>query len=301
MRPDHYKRRSKNYKKDGYSRDYERKRKNSGKRFKDGFKAILRMVRKFLKRNPEYESMLCALMAWLMMKRYSCSIRGMVEECDARPGLCKKLGLDHVPSKSWLHKHMGMIPIGLLDSLLTLTAGSDAYGTLSVDSTQYTYNRYVLAEDAKRGEYYKKATIKHHALISPNGRIVSSAVTYGNAGDSPMLEHPCIKTPRGDGHLLGDSAYCSKDNCELAIDLGRTPCMPAKENCLGNGNSPWARMIRWQGEHPGSFYRTYRKRNTIESCFSAIKDRFNFRVRSVTLEMQKRELAIMSICRNLFV
>ena len=77
--------------------------------------------------------------------------------------------------------------------------------------------------------------------------------------------------------------------------------MPAKENYLGNGNSPWAKMIRWQREHPGSFYRTYRKRNTVESCFSAIKNRFNFRVRSVTLEMQKRELAIMSICRNLLV
>ena len=61
---------------------------------------------------------------------------------------------------------------------------------------------------------------------------------------------------------------------------------------LGNGNSPWAKMIRWQREHPGIFCRTYRKRNTIERCFSAIKDRFNFRVRSVTLEMQKRELAI---------
>ena len=301
MRPDQYKRGSKNYKKDGYSKDYERKRKNSGKRFKDGFKAILRMMRKFLKGNPEYEFMLCALMAWLMMKRYSCSIRGMVEECDARPGLCKKLGLDHVPSKSCLHKHMGKIPLGLFDSLLTLTAGSDAYGTLSVDSTQYTYNWYVLAEDAKRGEYYKKATIKHHALISPNGKIVSSAVIDGNVGDSPMLEQLCIKTPRGGGHLLGDSAYCSKDNCELAVDLGRIPCMPPKENYLGRGNSPWAKMIQWQREHPGSFYRTYRKRSTIERCFAAIKDRFNFCVRSVTLEMQNRELDIMPICRNLLV
>ena len=100
MRPDHYKRRSKNYKRDGYSRDYERKRKNSGKRFKDGFKAILKLVWKFLKGNPEYESMLCALVAWPMVKRYPCPIRGMVEECDARPGLCKRLGLNHVPSKS---------------------------------------------------------------------------------------------------------------------------------------------------------------------------------------------------------
>ena len=38
-----------------------------------------------------------------------------------------------------------------------------------------------------------------------------------------------------------------------------------------------------------------------ESCFSAFKDRFNFRIRAVTLEMQKRELAVMPICRNLFL
>ena len=146
MRPDHYKRRSKNYKKDGYSRDYERKRKNSGKQFKDRFKTILKMVRKFLKTNLEYKSMLCALMAWLMMKRYSCFVREMVEECDAKPGLCKKLGLD-ASRPSHGCTSMSKISTGLLDSLLTFATGSGAYRTLSVDSTQYTYNRYVLVED----------------------------------------------------------------------------------------------------------------------------------------------------------
>ena len=77
--------------------------------------------------------------------------------------------------------------------------------------------------------------------------------------------------------------------------------MPSKENYLGHGNSPWVKMIRWQKGHPGRFYKTDRKRNTIESCFSPIKDRFNFRIRSVTLGMQKRELTVMSICRNLFL
>ena len=53
-------------------------------------------------------------------------------------------------------------------------------------------------------------------------------------------------------------------------------------------------------DHSGEFYRTYGRRNTIESCFSTVKDRFNSRIRYVTLEMQRREIAIMSICRNLF-
>ncbi len=45
--------------------------------------------------------MLCVLMTRVVMKKYSCSIGGMLEECEARPGLCRKLGMDHVPSKSW--------------------------------------------------------------------------------------------------------------------------------------------------------------------------------------------------------
>lgn len=53
------------------------------------------------------------------------------------------------------------MPVSLLYSLLRFTAGSEAYGTLSVDSTQYTFNRYVLVEDVKRGQFYRKAIVKH--------------------------------------------------------------------------------------------------------------------------------------------
>ena len=67
----------------------------------------------------------------------------MLKECEARPGLSRKLGMDHVPSKSWLHTWMKRIPIDLLDSLLRFAAGGDARRTLSVDYTQYTFNRYV--------------------------------------------------------------------------------------------------------------------------------------------------------------
>ncbi len=37
----------------------------------------------------------------MIRTKYSCSIRGMVGECEARPDLCRKLGMDHIPSKSW--------------------------------------------------------------------------------------------------------------------------------------------------------------------------------------------------------
>ena len=57
------------------------------------------------------------------------------------------------------------IPVSLLDSLLRLTASDDARRTLSVDSTRYTFNRYVEVEDIRRGRFYLKTTVKHHARI----------------------------------------------------------------------------------------------------------------------------------------
>ena len=52
-------------------------------------------------------------------------------------------------------------------------------------------------------------------------------------------------------------------------------------------------------EHPGRFYGAYKARTTVEATFSAIKGRFVYCVRSVTIHMQERELAIVSMCRNI--
>ena len=302
MKPDHRKRRRTEPKPLGYWKDYERERKIGGKQFKIGFRQVLKAVDEFLETHQCYGSQIrCALINWITMKIYSLSIRGLVEEYGRKPSIRRDTNLMHAPSKSWIHKWLGRMPVDLLDSLLTLTAGSDAFGTLSVDSTQHQYNRYVLVEDAGRGKYYKKDTIKHHVLIGENGNVVASFVTSGNTHDSPILRVLCLKVPYGKGYLLGDKAYCSVKNCKMAARLGRRPCMPPKKNYNGHGYSPWAKMIRWRAKHPGTFYKVYGRRNTVESCFSVIKDRFNFRIRSVTLEMQKRELAVMSICRNLFL
>ena len=168
----------------------------------------------------------------------------MAEECEARPGLCRKLDMDHVPSKLWLYKWMKRIPLDLLDSLL-LTTGSGSCQTLSVDSTQYAFNRYVEVEDVRRGRHHGKNTVKQHALITEDLRIVAVIVTDGNAGDSPALAELCAKAPRGSGHMLGDSAYCSRENCLLAAGLGREPCFLPKKGFVPHGMDGWGRC--WLG------------------------------------------------------
>ena len=114
-------------------------------------------------------------------------------------------------------------PAGLAAAHRRKRLPPDAVGQL-----QYTFNRYVEAEDIRRGGYCKKDTIKQHALITEDLRIVAVIVTDGNAGDSPAPAELCAKAPRGSGHMLGDSAYCSRENCRLRLS-GQGALLPAQE------------------------------------------------------------------------
>ena len=80
MKQHHAERRGQKERPESYCRDYERRRRNGGKRFKERFKAILRRMAKLPDDNPQHRAMLCAMMTRVMtmMKRYSYPIRGAV-------------------------------------------------------------------------------------------------------------------------------------------------------------------------------------------------------------------------------
>ena len=181
-----------------------------------------------------------------------------------------------------------------------------AYGTFSVDSSHHRFNRYTLVEYTKKSkgqedtiteERWVADTCKHHALISPDGMVLASIVTDRDTADSTVFAKLCAKLPKGSGIALGDSAYCSSDNCDVAVATGRDPFFEPKKNYTGKGTNTWAKMVRFWKEHPGRFYKVYKARTTVEAAFSAIK--CHYCVRSVTPHMQERELAIVSICRNI--
>ena len=140
---------------------------------------------------------------------------------------------------------------------------------------------------APSGKMWVNDTCKHHALTSPNGKVLASVMTDGDASDAVVFAELCYKIPKGSGNALGDRVYCSEDNCTLAVQAGREPYFEPKKSYRGNGMSAWAKMVRLWKEHPGRFYKVYLTRSSIKSCFSAIKGRFAYCVRSVTLEMQK--------------
>ena len=78
--------------------------------------------------------------------------------------------------------------------------------TLSLSAYRYTFNRYVKVEDVHRGRHHRKDTVRQHALIIGDLRIVAVVVPDGNAGDSPALAEPCARgAPRLRGHVGGGS------------------------------------------------------------------------------------------------
>ena len=139
---------------------------------------------------------------------------------------------------------------------------------------------------------------RRHELASPNGRVLALVVADGAAPGAVVFAELCSGMPEGSCSALGGRAYCSEENCALAVQVGRDPYFEPKKSYRGNGVSARAKMVRLWKEHPGRFYKVYGARSTIGACFPAIKGRFAYCVRSVTPEMQKRELAVVSICRN---
>lgn len=103
--------------------------------------------------------------------------------------------------------------------------------------------------------------------------------------------HPWPWIPSGGWHLLfwGQLLFYQV--------LGKGPVFWAQIQLSGQGMNLWAEMVRWYREHPGEFYKVYGRRNPIERRFGTIGGRFAYCIRSVTFEMQRRKLAMMSICR----
>ena len=230
MKPDSKKRRKKPRRQDGYFGDWERVLK--AKKLKREFKKIRAWIDRYLKDRPEYRHLKSVMMLWIMMKRYGLSIRGMIDELHFGRGALKIACLKQARSKSWLHKWMRRLPMEMLDDLILFTAGDEACGSFSVDSTRHRFNRYRLVEhpgderranqrrrthmtEAERkatrgktagappGKRWVSDTCKHHVLTSPNGRVLASVVTDGDASDSVVLAELCSGIPKGSGNTMG--------------------------------------------------------------------------------------------------
>ena len=287
---------------------YEQAKRLEGRKKRDLFRALRRMVKRALAGlGTESRKILTAIQCMLLKTSYQMSYRSLAAHLANNNSDRKTCGLKYCPSKSALHamsaclaEATGQNP-DFLEQIVRITAGSDAYGDQVGDSTGMAMSRYVGWHNTKYGDGSRRDFVKLHILAAPGGKITVFAVTSGTAHDSPAFAGMCKHLPYGHGFIALDAAYDSEANCQRIVDLGRVPVIRPRGNSVPRGSGPRANMIRWHRGDNASFMVAYGKRNYAESVFASMKERFGGMVRAKKPAAQKIELFAQVMCYNMTV
>ncbi len=177
----------------------------------------------------------------------------------------------------------------------------------AIDSTGFTSTQLVgLWQQQKYGA--KRARTEHdwvkvHAVCGVKTNVVTAIeVTERNTQDSPYFVPLITKTTEQFNVLrvMGDKAYSSYANLELAVSKGAEPFIPFKSFATGTSPSQtWNKLFAQFILHREDFLRAYHKRSNAESTFSAIKRVFGDSVRSRTRIAQVNEVLLKVLAHNI--
>lgn len=163
---------------------------------------------------------------------------------------------------------------------------------------QYAEEKYDLRREHK--------WIKAHACVGVKTNIIT-AVEIGeeNSADSPQFA-PLVKETAKNFNieeLSADKAYSSRENHEVAKEVGATAYIPFKSNATGNskGSMIWKKAYLYFQLHADEFYEHYHKRSNVESTFGAIKKKFGDTLKAKSETGQKNELLCKIIAYNITV
>jgi transposase len=203
----------------------------------------------------------------------------------------------------------------ILYRLLSLSAlplaGLEDGGAIAPDSTGVQTTSFGGWREEKHGEKREKRWLKVHAMVGTKTHVIIRAfVGEANSGDSPQFG-PLLRGSLADGFhpavVVADKGYLSKNNYQLATELGIEAYIPFKSNTLnrsrGNGSSPsaWRKAFYLFQASRDEFERNYHRRSNVESVFSALKRKFGENIRSRKPVAQVNEILCKLIAYNLTV
>lgn len=133
--------------------------------------------------------------------------------------------------------------------------------------------------------------------------IVSFDITKGTRGDAPILKKLIKGMPKGIGDFCADSAYLSRDICNMVATLKKIPYIKPKKNTIRNskGSASWKKMVSLFQDNQDEFDKHYHKRSLVESVFAVLKGIFGNNLSSKNKLVQRKELALRVICYNIRV
>ncbi len=183
----------------------------------------------------------------------------------------------------------------------------EANETYAIDSTGISLKQYEERwSHAKRSYSRHRKYKKLHCICAcKTNIIVSCLVTKGTANDSPHYRELLNDAARNFKieDITADRAYLSKDNLNLAEELGINPFIPFKINNqnFGKGCPSWSKLYNFFHKHPEEFAKRYHKRSNVESVMFMIKNKFGGFCRFKKDVSQINEILCMMLCHNLTI
>ncbi|MBU1196918.1 transposase [Candidatus Micrarchaeota archaeon] len=145
----------------------------------------------------------------------------------------------------------------------------------------------------------------HIAVGVKSGIVTAIKVTDGKASDSPQF--PALVQETAEGFsvetVCADKGYSSRNNLQVAWDLGIAPFIDFKSSTTGKklGSIAWRKMFHYYQYNREQFMAVYHQRSNVESAFSSLKRKFNGKLFSKTEAAQVNEALAKILCHNIVV
>jgi transposase len=135
--------------------------------------------------------------------------------------------------------------------------------------------------------------------------IQSMEVTDANLHDSLKFKSLIESLPLNDIETVAaDSAYLSRQNCDVAEAYGAKPYIKIKKNITlirSAGSKAWSDMILCYRRNPERWMKIYHARSSAECAFSAVKRKFGHKLSSLRRDHQRKELMTKIVTYNLSI
>lgn len=219
--------------------------------------------------------------------------------------------VEHLPTRSTLANYLNdtrLTPI--LEKLIgrSSTPLRNTETHFAVDSTPFRLHQFSMTTDKKTGKKVERRTwIRLHIICSVTTGIITAARATSRFVAEQRVFEPLLRDTaalrfniKG---VAGDKNYLSRHNVKLVSDMGATPYLTFKKNSRKKeGDSEaWVESFDRFKSDSAVDQQYFRKRNMVESTFSAIKRRTGWYVESKSEVAQYNEALCKALSRNLIV
>lgn len=249
---------------------------------------------------PSHESRIVAAMC-VLKEAFGHTYDSLEAELTRNPLVKQFLGIDYLPGHSVVHRGMKKLPMWWIKALnKKLRVKLRRKINVIVDSSGFTTRNSSIYYDIriKRNNKKREFLKLHIAVCAETGVIVSFKVTEGNVNDSPVLRKLlatvlCLI-------VIGDSAYASRENCNLVDEKKAIPFFLPRKNSTPKAkrSAAWRKMVLFHRNDKNIFLAIYHIRSFVESVISSVKRRFRGFLNSVKKRMQNKELSLKVISYN---